>query len=779
MSEFYTLQPGQDIAPGLPPVALPTVAGAPEPQQPLRIRVGGTPAQAPAPAADPFAGFPDAPPAAPEASKSAVDPWAGFSDTPPPKAAEKAPGRSVPGQEAAVRGIVNSLTFGFAPALAGLAEASGMPSAAKEPDEVDINPIRPVVGAAKLLHGWLLDHPDPEVRAAYDRGREAAMADQKLSSEQHPYAYVAGQLGGALVSPGFGVAANAASTGGRVLNSVRAGTAAGGLYGAGEATSEGQSPVDVAKGAAKGAATGAVFGGVGSGAAEIIGKGANTVASIVRGSRDVDAEAGRRVVGALRSDFERDGAKLGPEEIMAANAAGTPRAIMDAGGERTKALMRSSANTSPEGRAALTSVIEPRFEDQGTRVGGFIRQVTGGAHAGEDIEALRTAARAANEPAYRKVMDANPVVHVPADITERPVVAQAMKDAVSLAKNRGEKLSGPTETKTVLAGDGFHIADDITPQALTSLRYWDHVKKALDARINGIKRTGGIDSLDSKQKADLGGLLDAKRALVEHLDRVAPGYKEARSGAARFFGAEDAVEAGQKFVLSNASLHDARKALAGMSAPERELFARGFASELADKIEKTGFNRDVLKSIFLNNGPALQKIKIALGVERSRQVEALLRVEAVVDEARKALGNSTTARQLAEASLAGGGAVAAFEGLNENGFNPAHVIAGALTFGAARHGAKVIDQKVARRVGEILASNDPSVLAKGIQLVSARPVYFDALRTATAAGARVAAYDIGPAHAAAGAGAAAQALLNRMNKPSNHDHDSLMDQAAQ
>jgi hypothetical protein len=691
--------------------------------------------------------------------------------------ADKPPSRAVPGEEAATRGLLNSLTFGFAPSIAGLAEASGMPSAAEKPDQIDINPVRPVVGAAKLLHEWLVDHPDPEVRAAYDRGREASMGDQNLSSEQHPYAYVAGQLGGALVSPGFGVAKAAATTGGRVLNALTAGTIAGGLYGGGEATSEGQSPVDVAKSAGKGAALGGLFGTVGSVGAEMLGQGANKIASIIRGTRDVDAEAGRRVVSALRSDFEQGGARLSPEEIMAANAAGTPRTIMDAGGERTKALMRSAANTSPEGRAAINAVVEPRFEDQGTRIGGFIRQVTGGGHAGQNIDALESAARRANAPAYRSAYAAGDRPIWSPEL-ERLVSSPSVEKAIGGAATRGKD-------RAVLDGmGGFNPAITVSPSGVVTfnkgpkgvptypnIQFWDYAQRELKDLAEKARRAGANE--------EAGAMFGLHKQLNQELDRLVPQFKAARGTAASFFGATNAVEAGQNFVLSSASLHEARKVLSTMSAPERELFARGFASDLADKIEKTGFNRDVLKSIFLNNGPALQKIKIALGTSRARELEALLRVETVVDEARKALGNSSTVRQLAEAGLAGGGAVAALEGLNEQGFNPAHVIAGALTLGAARHGAKVIDQKVARRVGEILASNDPSVLAKGIKLVSARPEYFDALRTATAAGARVAAHDIGPARAAAGAGAVAQSLINRMNKPAQHDHDSLMDQVSQ
>jgi hypothetical protein len=124
-------------------------------------------------------------------------------------------------------------------------------------------------------------------------------------------------------------------------------------------------------------------------------------------------------------------------------------------------------------------------------------------------------------------------------------------------------------------------------------------------------------------------------------------------------------------VRQDINMQQAAKILAGMNTMERELFKRGFAAELADNIEKIGFSRDVLNSIFVNNGPARQKILLAMGGQDARELEALLRVESIVDQARKALGNSTTVRQAAE--MAGAGtAVGTIEALKEGDINPVH-----------------------------------------------------------------------------------------------------------
>jgi hypothetical protein len=622
--------------------------------------------------------------------------------------------------------------------------------------------------------------------------------------------------------------------------------------------------------------TGAAFGGGGAAAGQVAGKVGSKVASIVRGSQDTDTEASRRVVNALTSDLQSQGPSMGPDEIAAANAAGTPRMLVDAGGERTRALARSAANTSPEARQALTESTSNRFETQTPRIAGFVRRLTGGApapaapepqavrigrtirgltggaDAAADLETLQTAARRANRPAYQRAYQAgdreiwSPELE---RLTSAPSIRQAMTAAVNKWKDWQvvDGFGGVNPGATVAHGGQLNIARGrFGVPTFPNIQFWDYTARNIADKAEAARRAGRM-----QLAAQLGGL---ERQLKEELDRQVPEYRTARRGAAQFFGAGDALEAGRMFAASNADIGQARLALGRMSAPERELFARGyssaladqverhtgavldsptfatpagrqklemslggarvraldtalapdrlfhsfegattaaeagsnfvmsnagmaqarqalsqmtpadrelfargFASNLADKIERTGDRRNVINSIFLGSVAARQKIALALGPNRARMLEAMLRAETIVDEARKALGNSSTARQLGEMGLAGG-AVATFEGLKEHDFNPAHIIAAALTYGAVRHGAKIIDEKVARRVGEMLASDDPAVLTKGIQVATSSPVIFDALRRATASSSRVAAHDIGGRNAAAAIVGGAQNL---------------------
>lgn len=319
---------------------------------------------------DPWAEFPDAPPApkvqpgkatvAPSApsqtATSSDDPWAEFSDKPPEA---KKPARDVGTAEAGVKGLAEGLTFGAMPAVAGLSAASGIPSEAKNDDEVDLNPARPIMGAVKMLHEHFSDHPDPDVRAAYDRGRQAYLEDQNAAKDQHFLPYLAGQLGGAIAVPlpGAGAVSTGAGTLARVGRGVAGGMVGGGAYGAGTAIGEGKDTSGVVSDAAKGVATGGVLGGTIGG---VLGRAAPTgvVTDADRAARtaeDLGAPLPRGVVSnnpatvattAKMKEFPFAGERIGQRVEAAQNAASTRIGDMAeglAGGAPTRTTVAPSA----------------------------------------------------------------------------------------------------------------------------------------------------------------------------------------------------------------------------------------------------------------------------------------------------------------------------------------------------------------------------------------------------------------------------------------------------
>ena len=142
---------------------------------------------------------------------------------------------------------------------------------------------------------------------------------------------------------------------------------------------------------------GALYGGAAGAAGPVVGKVAGEVvaplARVVRGLRDPLAEAGRRVTGALDRDISGGNAGLSAQEFSAARRAGQPVALLDAGGETTRALMRSAANTSPEARGAIERFTSDQFAGQSGRVENWLNTTFNFPNADETQTALKQAAR--------------------------------------------------------------------------------------------------------------------------------------------------------------------------------------------------------------------------------------------------------------------------------------------------------------------------------------------------------------------------------------------------
>lgn len=595
----------------------------------------------------------------------------------------------------AIRGAADTATFGMADRMrAGLAAATGIGGRFGE----------------------------------YERNLLQERAKNKYYSEAAPISGVAGQLAGGLALP-VGATGGAATLGGRIAAGAGAGALQGGLYGAGSSEDLTNLP-DVGKNAATGAAIGGLIGG----AAPPLVEGAINagravgnrlgITPAIRGALNPEQEAARRVAGALERDATIGGQGLDPAAMRAAQQSGQPAVVADLGGEATRGLARSSANTSPEARQALQVATSDRFESQAPRIGQFVSDLGGGSDATTTIERLNDAARRANRPAYQRAYTegANGVWNENlGSLMEAPAVQDAVRSATRTGANRSVADGfKPVRSPFEVAADGT-----ITPrvdangaQAIPSLQFWDHVKRNLDDTIGKLQRSG-----ERSAAADAQAL---RSRLVEQLDEASPSYAAARGTAAQFFGAEDAVEAGARFVGARGENAEFRRVIGNMSAPERQLFAHGFASELADKVSETGDRRSVLNSVF-QSPAARERVTMAMGPARAARLEAFLNVEATMDLLRTAVqGNSTTARQLAELGAAGG--IGGGIGYLQGGGSPGSITAGVLLGSLARHGALRINANVAQRVGEMLASRDPATYQRALNTIAQNREFMRALR---------------------------------------------------
>ena len=177
-----------------------------------------------------------------------------------------------------------------------------------------------------------------------------------------------------------------------------------------------------------------------------------------------------------------------------------------------------------------------------------------------------------------------------------------------------------------------------------------------------------------------------------------------------------------------------------MNPQERDLFREGYASDLSNRVIKNMSNTaDITKASIFNNDNAPELTRTIFGDAGMQKLDARLSLERIMDGARKAMGNSTTARQLIEAGLAGGiGGLGAYEGDKYGG--PWGGVAGALIAGGAGHagtkavqvGAKkligAVNGTTARNVAELLTSSDPAKLQQGMRMAQKNKAIGDGLK---------------------------------------------------
>lgn len=466
---------------------------------------------------------------------------------------------------------------------------------------------------------------------------------------------------------------------------------------AGEAGSEqGVDAGRAATSAAVGAASAGIVEPIIGGAVRAAGSAASVPVAMIRGLIDPKKEANRRLMGAAKEDLANSTMGLTASQAAAAQARGQDARIIDAGGETIRAEARRAANLAPSARQEFTEFTTDRFKGQGGRISNFLSQLVsrptgGGPNAYATREQLKAAAQASvgprYAPAYKKGEGGlmSPELQ---QLQSAPAVQRAMSSAKTEMKNR------------IAAGRAKAMYG---PNGAPTLEYWDLVKRRLGDRIDTLKRTGAkSEALD----------LDSLRVqLTKQLDNMIPEYATARGTAEGFFKAQDALEAGENFVRGKFDLDASRAALANMTRQERDLFAEGFTSRLNQEISRVGDTRNVVNAI-ASSRDARERMAVALGPNRARAVEGFLRTEALMDLARTALGNSTTARQLVELGL-GGYAI-----YNED---PEAMMIAAVLFGGRQAGAAV-NRRVAEQVVKQLLSKDTGTFLKGVQQLSSSPL---------------------------------------------------------
>lgn len=611
-------------------------------------------------------------------------------------------------------GARSGLLMNMGDELSGAAAAgmSGLPQGVQDAMPTLAKAVAVPIGVGRMIGEKIMGQDTAS--KAYETERDRVRTQSKAAQEQYPGTYIAGQIGGALAVPVGGMA-NAATLPARMARGAGLGAGIGGVSGAGE----GENLTDRASRGTSGGVLGGVLGGVGAPVVEGLVQGGRAIAgpviTAVKGAINPKDEAARRVTTALARDANIDPSAVGrltPAEYAASVQSGGPARILDIGGETTRALARSAANTSPEGRGLLTRSIDEAFEGQGTRIVNWLQNTFHFPNAYAQQQALEKSARVVNRENYGRAFIAGDRELMSPEIERlmgSPAFVEAMRSAATTGKDRAIAEGMGAFNAGVIVENGmvkFKPGKGGVP-TYPNLQFWDATKRELDAAAKKLRRAGDDETAPVYE--------NLARTLRTELDGMVPQYNAARAGAASGFGAENALDAGTNFVTMKMGNDEARALLGKMTPNERQLFQDGFVSEFIRKVTETGDRRNILNAI--GESPAArERLKIALGPQKSAELEAGLRVEGVIDLARGAVtGNSTTARQLAELGFAGGAGSLGVSGAYN--MDPTQMTYAAVA-GALLAGKRGIDTRVAQRVAEMLVSNDPQMLLRGIKLVS-------------------------------------------------------------
>jgi hypothetical protein len=679
----------------------------------------------------------------------------------------------VGGLKAAGVGLVNGATFNFADEVlgamnAGLEGMSPAQKAATQSNWISALTVPQAMGAARL--GWeLLNGEDGPATQAYRQARNRWRDLTKQGESEQPGASLAGSVAGAVAAPGGAAAAPVRAgvgalraLGTRMARSSATAAVQGGLAGTGEGEDLGERATKGATGTVAGATVGALVPVAAEpiirGAGAVLRGGRRAINSLINPASEAERVAGEtvmdtqaRIAGGGPAGRFTGNAALTPQQFADAEARGQPVANIDLGGRAAGRLARNAKNTPNADIAGdeLGGLTETRFHSQGSRIAGLIYDlVYGGANGRRpiDFERLREIARGANGPAYRQahadaaaLMKANEAAGETRGIwstelnrlTDSPTIKEAM---LSIGKSEGDRsiIEGFNKARKnpfvvdekgrLRLRERVDANGNVTSIAKADLNAWDSVQRLVRDLESSANVSGNLS------QARRFGLL--RQSLVDELDRLVPSYGAARGTAYRGFRAQDAYEAGENYVAMTVKGRDAdelRRTIANMSQSDREVFMHGFTTRLMESVEKIGYDRDVLKAMF-SNGPAMRRIEEALGATRTRELEAILHVERVMQRGNVAVnGNSTTAQQLLAAGAFGVGANTLF---GNDPLSWSSVLAG-VGAGGTRYAHKYGTARLADEIGRLLATNDPAAMRRGIALAARNGRIMENLRNWT------------------------------------------------
>jgi hypothetical protein len=281
--------------------------------------------------------------------------------------------------------------------------------------------------------------------------------------------------------------------------------------------------------------------------------------------------------------FNRGGAALDGIRTNLQDAAGLglPYTLADSS-PKLRALAGSSVRKSANARQLAEDVINPRQMGQAERVIGQIdRNLAPVGDVPTMVNDATAQARAASKPLYDAAFS-QPVPDLArhpelANILRRPAAETALRRAYDLALNEG---TSPAELSISVGADGRPLLN-----ANPTWKTLHYVRRGLDEEI-----ASAIDPVTGKVRPGMGdsqrAMIGLRGALDNQIGQINPGFKAADAEYSRFASQGTAAQRGAAASGIRVTPEQAQIGVteAGDNLP---LFQRGYASSLADQVERS------------------------------------------------------------------------------------------------------------------------------------------------------------------------------------------------
>lgn len=251
------------------------------------------------------------------------------------------------------------------------------------------------------------------------------------------------------------------------------------------------------------------------------------------------------------------------------------------------------ARKSPDALRLATDTFQPRALGQGERAITAINQQL--APVGDltaIVQGTRQQAQNASRPMYERAMaQPAPEDAALADILRSPAAEQGAREAYSIALNRGEN---PAELSFIQGPDGPIL------QANPNWRTLQYIKMGLDTQVERMRNpvTGQLD-LQNPATASLNTL---RQRLNARMGELNPDYAAGNAAYSQFISQGDAATQGAAATAARVTPEDTQRALDGLSDAQRPFYQQGYASSLADTVERTSLSRNPLSTIYGSMG---------------------------------------------------------------------------------------------------------------------------------------------------------------------------------